>query len=366
MQVKINHPSLGPQKTRLSSDVAALATTSTVENTQGFATDDYGVFGLPGEELTEIKILTSVSASTTIEQAALSFAHAARTAVSQIKYNQAKIYTSTSEEGTYALLTTVDLTLDQDATYYEDSTGTSSTWYKIKYYNENGATLSSYSVAVQGTGYTEDSRKSMVEEIMADFGDEDGEDLKKAQVHRYLRAGVRKVTAELIKMYPDYRKSYAAQALSSGTASLPTRFISFFRVDAGTTAATAYKAKYVSESELYPNTTYSSYEPKVFIRESSFYIEPSTIANAYLWYWDYPADMTTDSAEHGLPYGARDVLVAYGLWRAWLSKDVDVARSFNNMYEDSLEDYLVFVGQSRQTITRGMVDVKSGTDLYES
>lgn len=65
MLVFIDHPSLGPQSTRLAADVAADATSSTVENYTGFVTNDYVIFGKPGEEKSEIVLLTSATAVVT-------------------------------------------------------------------------------------------------------------------------------------------------------------------------------------------------------------------------------------------------------------------------------------------------------------
>lgn len=364
MQIFIQPPELDGQETRLNADVAASATSSTVENNKSFASGDYVVFGNPGEELTEIVLLTSVSGTTTLgHTTGPVFAHSARTSVSQIRYNQVKVYSSTSETGTYALLDTVDLTLDQDSTIYSDSTGTATTWYKIKYCK--GATLSSFSPAVQGTGYTENSLKSMADEVLEDFGDPEGKDLKRDQVYNYLRGGVRKVVSELIKTLPDYNKVYEVKALTSGVATLPTRFLGFIRVDAGETADDAYKAEYVSEGGLIPGTSYSSTAPKVYIRGSSLYILPTTVSNAYIWYWEYPTPMDTESTEHGLAYGARDVLVNYALYRAWLMKDPDKATSFKTLYKDAMSEYVEFVAQSRQQISKGHVEVRAGSDLYE-
>ncbi len=66
MLVRIYLPELNLQFTRLSADIAASATTSTVENNKGFATNDYVVFGKVGEEKTEIVKLTSASGIITL------------------------------------------------------------------------------------------------------------------------------------------------------------------------------------------------------------------------------------------------------------------------------------------------------------
>ena len=92
MLVKISHPELGTGKTRLSADVAASATSSTVENNDNFAAADYVVFGNLGEEKTEIVLLTSVTAPSTLgHTTGPVFAHSARTPVQETKYNQIKI-----------------------------------------------------------------------------------------------------------------------------------------------------------------------------------------------------------------------------------------------------------------------------------
>ena len=364
--IYINHPSIDFQESLLAADVAAAATSSTVENNKSFGTNDYVVFGTPKEELTEIVLLTSTTGNTTLgHTTGPVFAHNARTSVSIIKYNQAKIYSATSEDGSYSLLATVDLTLDQDFTVYDDTTGTTATWYKIKYYNETTAALSAFSSAIQASGYTEDSLYDMASEVLEDFGDEGGRDLSREQVYNYLRGGARKVINKIFIAYPDFLKTYAAQALTSGTASLPSRFLGFFRVDAGTTATTAYKAEFIEEADLYPGSTYSSSRPLVYIRGSSFYVLPTDVTNAYLWYWSYPAIMTTDTSEHGLPYGARDVLVNYALYRAWLSKDVDRSGSYKSLYKDGLDDLIEFIVSSRQTMDAKHTKITSGAEMYE-
>jgi len=378
MIVKIDHPSTGPQETRLSADVAASATSSTVENNDGFATNDYCVFGKLGEEKTEVVKLTSTTTNVTLgHTTGPVFAHSARTQISQIKYNQIKVYSSTTEAGTYSLLATIDLDVDQKQTAYDDTAGTSTTWYKVKYYNETTTTLSDYSDAVLGTGYAEESLRSMTDEILEDFGDPDAKEISRIQVRRYLRAGVRKLTKELIKAMPDYRRKYTTQTLTSGTSEydLPTRFLAFFRVDVnltGTAYAQAYQAEFESESEGEPDTTYYTNDPRIYFRASStteqFGIRPTPAATgtAFLWYWDYPATMTDDGDLHGLPYGAREVLITYGLKRAWRTKDSAKADEYNNDLKEDVPEYIEFAMQRKQTVNKDfVVPTGVGSDLYE-
>ena len=375
MDIRINPPALDGQETSLSSDVAAAATSSTVENNKSFANNDYVVFGLPGEELTEIVKLTGVSGTTTISHSTGPvFAHTARTPISQIMYNQVKIYSATSETGSYSLLDTVDLTLDQDYTIYRDTAGTESTWYKIKYYNATTLALSSFSSVVKGTGYTDESLASMTDEVLEEFGDLGSKEISRDRVKNLLKAAVRKVILEVIKVYSEYRKQYTTATHTSGTAlyDLPTRFLDFVRVDVnytGSGATAAYKVEtFESEAEGQPDTSYQTFDPHVFIRGDQYGLRPTPTSNSgttFIWYWDYPAVMVNESDVHGMPFGIREILINYALFRLWLPKDKDTAAIYRQEYRGLLPDYIEFVAQGRQAYLPKYVHVTFGEDLYD-
>ena len=67
-------------------------------------------------------------------------------------WDKIKIYRSTSESGTFTLLATVDVT---NLTYY-DISGTSTSWYKISYYNSStiGESALTSAIRVSATTYT--------------------------------------------------------------------------------------------------------------------------------------------------------------------------------------------------------------------
>ena len=69
-----------------------------------------------------------------------------RSVTSGSDYDQVKIYSSTSETGTYSLVATQRI----DTTTYYDADGTTSTWYKLKWYDSSGEVLSDFSDAFQG------------------------------------------------------------------------------------------------------------------------------------------------------------------------------------------------------------------------
>lgn len=372
MILTISPPELGPQKTQSTAEVAAAATLTYVENNDDFASGDVVLFGKIGEEKTEAVVLTGKTANNQIDHSTGPvFAHPARTPISQVLFNQVEISRAASEGGTYTVLTTIGLNFDEFDTEYNDTGGTTSSWYKMRYYNSSSATYSDYSDEVQGTGYTEDSLRSMTDEVLEDFGDTNADNISRESVKNYLNAGVRKLTQTIIKSYPDYRTNYDTLALTtSNSYALPANFLAFKRIDinySANVATDAYKASFEGEEAGYPEYTYQEVAPRVSIRGSNLIIRPTpTAAGGYMyrWFWDYPNSMSNETDEHGLPYGARDILVTHALYRIWMTRDQDKAAKFKTLLEEQTEEYLEFIGQQRQIMGKKMVDIVFGADLY--
>jgi len=124
--------------TYLDGDVSAGSSLLTVKNSQGFSTDDYLIIKRLGTEQAELKQIATINGTTITLSSPLSFAHVDGTQVQKIYYNQRKFYSCSSKTGTYQLISggTKDIEVDRPSgTFFEDSTGTSSTWYKATYYN---------------------------------------------------------------------------------------------------------------------------------------------------------------------------------------------------------------------------------------
>ncbi len=373
MIIKIDHPELGPQNSYVTTEVTATDTSTEVENTEGYTSGDYVVFGHPGEEKTEIVLLTGVTGNTTLNHTTGPvYDHPVRTPIYQIKYNQIEIYRAGSQGGAYSLIATIDITLDEDYTIYDDTAGDTSSWYKLRYKDANDSSYSGYSDEVQGIGYTTDSLRDMTNEVLEEFGDTLAKQVKRKRVKKLLQAGVRKITMALIQAQPDYRKAYTTTSLVSGTATydLPERFLLLDRMDinfSGSVAADAFKAEYENERSGMPNQIYSTADPRVSIRGEQFVIKPTPTSSsglAFIWYWNAPEEMENESDEHGLPYGARDTLVLYALYRLWLSKNVDKAKYYQSAFKDSLAEVLDFLAQKRG-MKSFRVDVEFGYDLYD-
>ena len=368
-KISIEHPDLGPQKTYLTAEVDAADTYSLVENNDDFASGDFVLFGGLGEERAEMVTLTGVTNNNTIDHSTGPvFGHPARTPIYQILYNQAQLWRATAEGGTYSLVTTVDLNVDEERTIYNDTGGSETSWYKVRYKNSSATTYSDYTDEVEGGGYTDASLSTLTDSVLEDFGDIDAKGVTRNQVRSYLNSATKKIMWGIIKRYPSFRTAYTTQALTNGTSTyaLPSRFLGFKRVDIGTTATTAYKAIFEGEEYGYPDTTYSVYSPIISIRGSNFVLRPSSCTGtAYMWYWDYPAAMDNETDEHGLPYGAEECLVFYGLYRVWLSKNQEKSDRYKGAFDSALEEYLEFVGQQRQMMWKPKVKLMFGTDLYD-
>jgi hypothetical protein len=157
---------------------------------------------------------------------------------------------------------------------------------------------------------------------------------------------------------------------STSTYALPTRFLALKRIDVNYSANSptdAYKARFEGEEEGWPAFTYNETDPRISIRGSYIVLKPTPTASGgymYRWYWDYPASMDNDTDEHGLPYGARDALVTYALYRIWMTKDQDKSSKFKALLEEQTEEYVEFIGQQRQMMNKKMIGIQFGADLY--
>lgn len=374
MLLTILHPELGTQKTFTTAEVAAAATLSLVENNNDFASGDIVLYGYYGQERTERIVLTGKTGNSQVDHTTGPvFSHPARTPLLQMIYDQAEISRADSQGGSYSVVTTIDLNFDEENTLYNDANGTSSSWYKIRYKNSQSGVFSSFSDEIQGTGFADDSLGSMIEEVLVEYGDPSARKITRDRVKNYLKAEVRTLTVAIIKSYPDYLKSYTTQVLSANTQTynLPSYFLGFIRVDVnytGSTASNAKKAIYEGEDKGEPNTSYSTSDPRVFIRGSSFGLRPTPTADGgyvFIWYWAYPTPMDSDSDEHGLPFGARDVVVSGALYKLWLSKNQDTAKGYRSLYNDLKEEFIEFVGQQRQQITKPYQETTFGADMYD-
>lgn len=157
--------------TNLTAAVAAAGTALTVLNNAGAAANDYVLLGKLGEDTAEIRKISTVSGSTTINVDACSFAHGIDTPVTFIPYNQVRITSAATIDGTYYTLTTTDIIPNTLTTNYYDTAGAGTTAYKVAFYNSTSTELSDYSPGLLATSFGLTSLGSMISRVRSLIND---------------------------------------------------------------------------------------------------------------------------------------------------------------------------------------------------
>lgn len=156
------------EKTYLSQYLASGATTLTVKNNDRFGTTQAVLIGEMGEERSELNTTSGITGANSIGiDTATAFNHNADDPVYKLEYNQIKFYKSATLTGTYTLLATANLDVDNHdkVTRYDDSTGLSTDYYKIQYYNSEAATSSELSDPIPATGQVDSTTGEVVDAV---------------------------------------------------------------------------------------------------------------------------------------------------------------------------------------------------------
>ena len=141
------------EKTYFLADEEIGQTTLSVVDPIGFATDKYVVLGVIGNENSEVCKIASTSTNSITVTIATIHKHYKDEPIQLLRFNQRKFYRSTTESGTFTHLTSegspVNVKVDDpQGTILEDSTGTSTSWYKATYYNSTSASETSLDDAI--------------------------------------------------------------------------------------------------------------------------------------------------------------------------------------------------------------------------
>lgn len=133
--------------TYLAKDFPLATSTFTVENGLDFdaATPGIVMIGSVAGETTEKRVISAKTASTLAMSTPSDFAHNRGEAITQIAYDQVEISTSSSSNGTFAVLTTVEFQWTAQTTVYQHTAGTTATYYRIRYKNSSTGIFSAYS-----------------------------------------------------------------------------------------------------------------------------------------------------------------------------------------------------------------------------
>lgn len=162
------------EQTFLTTPISAGVTSLTVQNNQNFTGSVRVIVGDMGTETAEILTVSGITGANTIAlSSGTSFAHSVDTPIYILQFDQVKFYRATSLAGTYSVVATVALDVDNDErkTYYDDTTGLTSYYYKISFYHSVSAVESTLSDPVKGSGYANNQVGKIIDDMFLEFGE---------------------------------------------------------------------------------------------------------------------------------------------------------------------------------------------------
>lgn len=130
----------------LSKDVVAATLAIPTENTEQFvAANGLILLGMVGASNAELITTFSKTASVINLGTGCSYAHQRGEPIQQVTYDRVHIESSTSATGIFTQIADIPLQWSSDKTSYVDTTGTSSTYYRQRFYNSVTVKYSDYS-----------------------------------------------------------------------------------------------------------------------------------------------------------------------------------------------------------------------------
>lgn len=163
------------EKSNLASATSVGATTLTVRNGDRFSANDRIMIGEMGREKTEIVTVSAVNAdNVTLTVGTTLYSHEADDPIYVLRFDQIKFYRADTLTGTYSILATVALDVDNAdlRTRYDDTTGTSSNYYKVSFYHSIDMLESDLSDPMQGTGFARGTVGAFIDELLRELRDE--------------------------------------------------------------------------------------------------------------------------------------------------------------------------------------------------
>ena len=189
--IRVSNPVLDSYLTDIASDYSS-GTSVTVKNNNSFAASDLAVFGKPGNELTELKKIDSISGSTGLTLAStLNFSHNKGTQVYKSLWDFVSMEGRSTSAGVFAELTQSGIQWDnpKNKTIYFHSAGTDTWQYRFRFYNSVTNTYSDYSPTLAGSGFTKYQMGYIINEARRVAGDIEGKVLTTDECLRVLTRG---------------------------------------------------------------------------------------------------------------------------------------------------------------------------------
>lgn len=185
----LNPSTDGLEKSYLSNPYSTSTTTIQVKNSDRFAINDRIMVGEMGLEATEVVTVSGVNADQqTLTIGATLFSHEADAPVYRLRYDQVRIYRSTTgASGAYSVLATTNLDVDNAdlSTIYDDTSGLSTYYYKTSVYNSISTVESSLTDPIQGSGYRRSQFGYLIDEILREVNDPQEQHISRIEMLGY-------------------------------------------------------------------------------------------------------------------------------------------------------------------------------------
>lgn len=183
------------------------ATTLTLVSTQGFTADQDIFVGTPAKDGCEAASIESVDSDTQLTlKSGIGLSHTRFEPVIGAVGGSARIYRAANVDGSvpaddsFNVLATRTLDADQQSTYYTDSSGSSSYWYKSTYYNATAATETALAAATAARG-DDYGHYAGLSEIRAEAGFTNAVNLRDSMVDQQRRAAETEINDSLAAVY---------------------------------------------------------------------------------------------------------------------------------------------------------------------
>ncbi len=322
------------------------ATSIEVKNNDRFAANQRIMIGKMGDEKTEIVTVSAVNANgVTLTIGANVFEHEADAPVYVLRFDQVRIYRSTTgATGAYSLLSTVNLDVDNAdlSTLYDDTTGTTSYYYKTTMYHSISGTESDFGDELGGSGWRRNQFGYIIDEILREIGESNEVNITRTELLGYFNDVNDDLTINVAKPYDFLRTRTAlTRTLNTNYINFPVdsygdpSMWKFDRMDYNYTDTTTspvtnmtYTLTVIPEEEFrnkYSNntistTTVSDKITDICLDTSTdkfrFYppAETTGVAAFYLYYWKYFDRIESEGNEIETPTARIYKLYAKGMY----------------------------------------------------
>lgn len=325
----------------LTTNYASGVASFVVNNTDGFAANDYIILGEIGHEQTEIlQIQTVTAASGTLATTGNSrFAHSESTRVTKIPYNQIRFYwTSTTNFNTSnPVAAWAAITPDQWFSQVEDTTNTTGYgWFTFQ--NSTTAVVSGYSNPIPYANFGRNTVRKVLDGFFSSLNNKDLQLISLDDAYEWLNEAYDEARAELGLAIKEYDASDGTDTISvvAGTKeyALPTDFGSMVQVFFGNNERIIGSAD-VADVDLMDSTFYGLPDLHYYIRGSyiGFTPTPTEGDTIYYRYQKLPTDLNSYDDTIDLPNKGFNALKDFMLYRAKQKLRHSDATQFYEMFQ---------------------------------